>query len=261
MNNAGMTYTKLIEGIKNKRYEQLHVAIDNYRYIVAIEGLDGVGKTALIEPLRKNIDEKLFKGTGNSVFITKEPYLPASRKVIEESKDDNLRFYASLRSRETHFEEAVWQFKHGMINAIIMLTDRSYFSTAAYRMGCRNEKYDVDRDIELAIAAGGGVEVDIAFYLHTSVNASMDFQNQRGDITMCDGTQYKRTRSAYERYERMLGRPEFNAIDMTEYPRATGSIDRIVEKITEGISKDIYNKFYSPIVGREFFEYEGKAGS
>ena len=255
----GWNYTELFSQIKPEYFSQMMADLSRHGYIVAIEGLDGVGKTTLIEPLRKELHEKLFRNIWE-IKTTKEPYLDSSREVIERSMNNDLRFYASLRSREAHYNEVIEPFKSNANHAFMLLSDRFYYSTVAYRMGRNvdNDKSQVSQDLELAIAAGGGVKADIAFLLECDVESSIEFQKQRGDIVFRDGTHVRRAINASSRYSELM-----QGLQCIELIATTACLDSegreriptedIVAEIVEYIADDIYRKFYSPLVDRKFY--------
>lgn len=97
----------------------MFVAIDAKRqagHFVAIEGIDGCGKTTLAKALAK-------KG----FYITQEPYLRLTKEMVAETRNDDARELAFYVDRLYHLEKVIIpKLKTGII------TDRYKYSQIAY---------------------------------------------------------------------------------------------------------------------------------
>lgn len=103
-----------------------------YRFIV-IEGPDGVGKTTVVNELRKYFDEKKIK-----VYLTKEPTDEEVGKFIKEfiRKKINLTGYynyglACLFFSDRYFHQE--KIKEYLDRGYIVISDRYYHSSFVYQ--------------------------------------------------------------------------------------------------------------------------------
>lgn len=96
-------------------------------HFYTFEGVDGVGKTSLIQALKENLQNR-----GTSVFVTKEPFHPHYRELILNRSDlsDMERMMLVCADRYKHVREVILP---ALLQYEVVLCDRFIHSTFAYQ--------------------------------------------------------------------------------------------------------------------------------
>jgi dTMP kinase len=110
---------------------KLYNMFNNKVKLIAIEGIDGVGKTT-----QSNMLAKYLKAMGSKVRLLKEPSDSKYGKQIRQLAQDNRRLDPKEEYRLFIFDRKE-NLKNNIIPALnrqeIVILDRYYFSTAAYQ--------------------------------------------------------------------------------------------------------------------------------
>ncbi|AEH44941.1 thymidylate kinase [Thermodesulfatator indicus DSM 15286] len=150
------------------------IAVEFYRpgFLIAIEGLDGSGKSTFIKGLAQKLEEK-----GEKVCVTREPtsgewgqkireHLAAGSKISPQAMAELF-----LRDRREHAQNfLIPKLQDGQI----ILCDRYYLSTMAYQGAC---ELDI-KEIKKANETWAPVP-DLILYLKVSVEEALKRVNQR----------------------------------------------------------------------------------
>jgi len=134
--------------------------------LIAFEGIDGTGKSTQLALLAEFLKRK-----GYPVVITREPTDGSFGKKIRElynnrkatSIDEEMELF--IKDRQQHVEEVILP---GIESGKVVLTDRYYFSTAAYQGAAG---YDPD---EIFKRNGFAPEPDIVILLTMKPEISID---------------------------------------------------------------------------------------
>lgn len=95
--------------------------------LITFEGIDGSGKSTVIEHINKYLTAKLY-----NVIVTREPYSETIRDIIKSEKLHNLTECALfLADRAEHVHRIITPYN----NSHIILCDRYIDSTIAYQYG------------------------------------------------------------------------------------------------------------------------------
>ncbi|OAG28282.1 NTPase [Thermodesulfatator autotrophicus] len=150
------------------------VAVEFYRQglLIAIEGLDGAGKSTIIEGLAKKLEEK-----GEKVYVTREPtsgewgqkireHLAAGSKISPQAMAELF-----LRDRREHAQKFLIP---KLQEKQIILCDRYYLSTMAYQGAC---ELDV-KELKKANETWAPVP-DLILYFRVPVKEALKRVNQR----------------------------------------------------------------------------------
>lgn len=145
---------------------------------IALEGIDGSGKTTQADLLTK-----YFEGKGKQVIRTREPRKEGIigdliHQVLKgEKKIPNKALqYLFSTDRVIHHEEVILpSLKEGKI----VISDRSFWSAVVYGILDRSQEYDYDDANQLLIAQSilsmyhQFTVPDFTFYLHISLDEAM----------------------------------------------------------------------------------------
>ena len=145
-------------------------------FLIAIEGIDGVGKTSAIKPLKAHLES-----LGYHVIVTAEPYLERTIEIIHGEEgaqyDQDELYCLFLRDRERHYKDFIAPALKN--DKTIVLTDRYLYSSVAYN--------SVDIEPWRVIAdhhASGIPESDILVLLDMDVEKAKErIRQTRGDKT------------------------------------------------------------------------------
>ncbi len=111
--------------------------------LIAVEGIDGVGKTTLVKKL-----EEWLRNIGMDVVTVKEPSAECGKKVRSENMDAREELELFLKDREANVRKKIIP---SLESGKIVIMDRYYYSTMAYQ-GAKG--VDVDeikrRNLEIA---------------------------------------------------------------------------------------------------------------
>ncbi len=155
---------------------------------VALEGIDGTGKTTLISMLKKELE-----GRGYRVFATREPTerFHVSEDMVK-SRDAESGLSLFFRFTEDRFVHQNEISEH-LENDEIVLCDRYILSSMAYQ-GVLLEKYfgDRNRTIEWMRTVSDAIRVrpDITFYIDVDPEISMKRISYRGSLTGFEEKEY-----------------------------------------------------------------------
>lgn len=140
--------------------------INRKGFLVAIEGIDGAGKTTV----SKKLVEKL-KELGYSAEYTYEPYSSpfseALKKYIEEfgEAEPEIETLAMALDRLFHVKKVIEPLLN---NGFIVVTDRYIYSSIAYQ-GAKNVEIEW-----IKIVNKYAIEPDIAIYLRTPLEIALE---------------------------------------------------------------------------------------
>ncbi|MEM4571164.1 MAG: dTMP kinase, partial [Nanopusillaceae archaeon] len=105
---------------------------------IVIEGIDGCGKTRVIEELKKRLEEK-----GNKVFLTKEPFdnriKELIKSIIKEEHPKNKYFglfLACLFAADRYLHQI--EIEDKLNQNFIIISDRYYYSSFSYQSNYEN---------------------------------------------------------------------------------------------------------------------------
>ncbi len=206
---------------------------------VALEGIDGTGKTTLISMLDKSLAEVF------DVLITKEPSDTVYGKKLRESFDkgrlspeEELELF--VKDREEHIKNIVMP---NLKQNRIVITDRYFFSNIAYQGA-----YGVD--IETIKKANKHFPLpDIVIFLHLDVETALNrIGNKRGNTNIVEKKEnilkVKNIYSALEKeYKNIFKRVEsYSGIDEVHEKSLNIIHEELLNKITD---KDILKKISS----------------
>lgn len=147
---------------------------------ITIEGIDGGGKTTLIEPLKKYIEKK-----GYEVFLTREPGGTAIseeiRTILLKKRPEKIDGWTEallfIASRKQHLSEAI-------IPALkankIVICDRYMDSTTAYQGAGRGLKLDDIDEVQNIVL--GEHKPDLTIYLDLNLQSANQRINYRRDV-------------------------------------------------------------------------------
>ena len=115
-------------------------------FLIVFEGIDGTGKTTQVRMLAGAL-----RSRGHGVVETREPtggaYGKKIRQLYEDrsgvTKEEELRLF--IADRREHVENLI---KPSLAEGKIVITDRYYFSTAAYQGAAGHDPQQIIRDNE-----------------------------------------------------------------------------------------------------------------
>lgn len=153
---------------------------------IALEGIDGSGKTTQVHQLKTFFEEK-----GYTVFITKNPTNRIIGKLIREILDGKVKLspvsfqYLYSADRQLQQEELIPHLEKGEI----VITDRYFWSAIAYGLTDKAGKYSNE---DMFMAAHSIMSMynqhmlpDYTFYLDISITTAFDrlmAMHKKGDI-------------------------------------------------------------------------------
>lgn len=177
---------------------------------VAIEGIDGTGKTTLA----RNLNERLSKVF--EVTLTQEPsdtvYGRRLRQSFEEGRltaEEELELF--VKDREEHLKTVI---KPGLENQKIVITDRYFFSNIAYQGA-----YGIDTE-RIKKANMNFPLPDIVLFLFLDIGIALErISNTRGNLNIVERkeniTKVKNIYNVLEREYKNIFRP-INSDDTVE---------------------------------------------
>lgn len=141
--------------------------------LVAVEGIDGAGKTTQARMLARRLREFDF-----TVIETKEPTAgPWGMKIRASKTRGRLpaseELEAFIEDRKQHVREVI---EPGLVSGAVVIVDRYYYSTAAYQ-GARG----VDPETILATNEAFAPRPDLLVLLHINPQLGLQRIKQRGD--------------------------------------------------------------------------------
>ena len=168
--------------------------------IITFEGIDGSGKTTLIQALRDH-----FATQGKVVWATSEPW------SISESEVDSDPFVATLQlmADRRHHCNVLKSTSYD-----IALIDRFDLSTAAYQ--CYGDGVDLGIINTLNAVATEGIDVSLRIWLDLPVEVAVKRLEQRGETVST--LEIDRLRRVSLGYETMADWRELRRIDATQPP-------------------------------------------
>ena len=192
--------------------------------LVAIEGIDGAGKTTQVERLTE-----LFTREGYSVVRTKEPTDgPWGRKLRESattgrlSPEDELDTF--LRDRREHVATLL---RPSLGAGKIVLVDRYYYSSVAYQ-GARG----LDPDEILRLNESFAPRPDLLVILEIDPAAGVSRVNRRGVGNLIEREDdLRRSADIFKK----IAHPNLARIDATQAPEVV--MDEIVKALRETIAR------------------------
>ncbi|MGC9079264.1 MAG: dTMP kinase [Nanopusillaceae archaeon] len=191
-----------------------------YKYI-GIDGIDGCGKTTIINLLKGFLENKGYK-----VFVKKEPDI--LRDKIKEiiNNDHNFDFYSGINlailfSADRYLQNKIVLEK--LNQGYIVLSDRTYLSTFAYQSIYEN--FDIDWLINLNKYL---IKPDIVFILDLDPEIALNRINIRGD----QKTSYERLEILKKVREKFLNLDKIIKDQKIVYINADRSPEEILKDIT-----------------------------
>lgn len=207
---------------------------------IAIEGIDGSGKSTQVLLL-----EKFFKQKGNDVIVTSEPH-PGS--MIERMIRDALQSKIDIPSAALQYlysadrvinQESI--VKPSLEAQKTVLSHRVFWSAVPYGlmdkiMGVKQGTYDFNQSSQIMIAQGilsmyhQFVVPDVTFYLDISVDTAMDRLSQMD-----------KNKEIYEKRDKLEKIKEGYNLLINMFPKEFIIIDgeQSEEKVTEEILKKL----------------------
>ncbi len=148
--------------------------------IIAIEGIDGAGKTTLAKKLKEWLEN-----LGKEVIIIKEPGESEwGKKVKRGAKSVDEELYLFIKDREINVKEKIIpSLKKGKI----VIMDRYYYSNMAYQ-GAKGIDIDVIRNMNETIAP----KPDIVILLDCDPEICIDRVKKRGKTSRFEEVNYLR---------------------------------------------------------------------
>ncbi len=168
-----------------------------------IEGMDGVGKSTLIQNLKSKLKDNQLR---NKFIFLQEPTTLASgkniRKLLRQKNDLSIHDWLNLfiDDREKNFLENI---KPALAANKIIIQDRYFYSTAAYQ-GKTNadDNYTPEKIIKLN-QQKGFPEPDILFYLELSPEEALErIKKARKHIEIFETLSH--LKKIYINYKRLL---------------------------------------------------------
>lgn len=150
--------------------------------LIVIEGVDGTGKSTLIE----NIKQKIEKQKDNFLFLREPGDTPIGRFArewvhsVDATKDANMATQALFLFSASRLEMINNIIKPALAEGKTIITDRFALSTAVYQ--------DLDMDWEMShivkdvlVDLAKTIQVDQTIYLHCPAQVLVERLNQRGE--------------------------------------------------------------------------------
>ena len=148
-------------------------------FLITVEGIDGSGKSTLVESLHG-----LLKDQGHKVIITKEPGKTQLgqkiRNILQQEKNlvcDKAEFLLFAADRAQHIEEVIVP---ALNNGNIIISDRMADSSLAY------QGYGRGLDIELIKTINAwcmnGVEPDLTIYVDIDEKTALERIYKRKEL-------------------------------------------------------------------------------
>ena len=157
--------------------------------LIALEGIDGSGKTTLAHNLFSLLQEK-----HNNVILTREPGATALGKEVRElihhqtiPLSGPAQYLLFAADRAQHFAEVIIP---GLQEKKIIISDRMADSSLAYQ--CYGNGLDFEMVRTINAWTMNNIIPDITIFVHVPVSVALERVNKRGNV------------SAYEKQETFL---------------------------------------------------------
>jgi len=200
--------------------------------LIAIEGIDGSGKTVQSQLLASNLENQ-----GKKVFLTKNPTDGEIGQFIRNALQGKIELplvsfqYLFSADRQIQQLEIIKHLKNGEI----VITDRYFWSAVAYGPADK-ERVDYQNEAQYQLIAQGVLSMyhqfivpDITFYLDVSVATGL---SRRHDST--------KEKELYENTEKMQKVEKGYKWLLQEFPEEFTIVDG--EKTVEEVQKEILRK-------------------
>lgn len=199
--------------------------------LIAIEGIDGSGKSSLAKALKTSL-EKL----GRNVVLTQEPGATKLgkklRTILHEEKEslcDKAEFLLFAANRAQHFEELVIP---ALEKGNIVISDRMADSSVAYQGYGRG--LDIEKIMYINSWAMNGIEPDLVFYLKIDQQTAMQRITSRGEtLTSFEKEKELFWKKVSEGYEELF-KSKRNVITLD----SNLSIDNLCKIVTTTLKKE-----------------------
>ena len=152
--------------------------MDKKRLLIAIEGIDGCGKTSLAHALKKSLEKE-----GHKILLTKEPGDTTLgrnlRTILHEEKSstcDLAEYLLFAADRAQHFEQMIIP---ALEQETIVISDRMADSSLAYQGYGRN--LDIQMIREVNQWAMQNITPDLIFYIKLDFPTALKRIMQRGN--------------------------------------------------------------------------------
>jgi len=201
------------------------------------EGIDGSGKTTLIQGVRQRLNE-IVSGTTRRVIVLKEPTDGATgiliRKHLSNQTPLERREWLELflKDRRENIDTAVLPHRN---SGAIILQDRYFYSTAAYQgEDSPDGPFSPEAIIEKNLALGFP-EPDLLFFLEIPPALAYKRVDSRSEKIREAFETYHEQEMIHNRFKRIL--PDFAILlDATRPPGTL--VQTVTEKIMEAIGTD-----------------------
>lgn len=156
---------------------------------VVIEGIDGSGKSTLVENLTKSLRTDMEIGiNGINVEKTREPYFQEYRKMIIDSKNNLETMMLFMADRAKHVENILNDYCNSQD---IIICDRYFYSNVAYQSVIENSNnsYKIDTTMmERIIKMNSELYPipDVVIYIDIPVKTALSRVNNRNDSENMD---------------------------------------------------------------------------
>lgn len=202
--------------------------------LIAIEGIDGVGKSSLIHPLGKKL-----QANNLDILVTYEPGGTSLgsklRPVLHEEKNnicDKAEYLLFASDRAQHFEEMVIP---ALKKGTIVISDRLSDSSIAYQGYGR--KLDVEMIKKINEWAMCGYSPDLVFYLKLGFQVALDRIMRRGGKLTSFETEeelfWQRVLNGYD----TIFKDRTNVVILDATKKIEELVDQAYKKILEHVEK------------------------
>src|SRR5690606_2635451 len=163
--------------------------------LIVFEGLDGSGKTSLIQLTKERLQQRLdIEVHTTSELGRKEWWSTGARTAVMAARNQQEQLNIIIDARLTHWESVLQKL---LTDDQVVLMDRYLLSTMAYQ-GCATISYDWLLSHHVT---RGLPKPDLTFYLDLPVNTALQRLERRPDPSRFDS----RPREIFEETHRRFG--------------------------------------------------------
>lgn len=198
--------------------------------LVAIEGLDGAGKTTISKHLLE-----VFRKCGFRALYTYEPYYEAIRSIFEEETVKLTPEAEALLMVADRYSHYSWVVKKEVESGSIVILDRYKYSTIAYQ-GAAGLPVDWLREMQRYLP-----DPDVGVYLDIDPEEGIKRKVKSELRTLKYFEKLERLKKAREIYSDVVLRGELVLVDAS--PGVLDVVKKVVEVIEEKIGLDLRRCF------------------
>ncbi|MCX8208812.1 MAG: dTMP kinase [Sulfolobales archaeon] len=194
--------------------------------LIAIEGVDGAGKTTVAKYLLE-----VFRRCGFRAVYTYEPYYDSTRAVFESGAmklTPESEALLMIADRYSHFN---WVVREELDLGSVVILDRYKHSTIAYQ-GAAGLSIDWLREVQKYLP-----EPDVGIYLDVDPEEGLRRKSGSGTRALTYFEDLERLRRAREVYLNMVARGELIQVNASlELPRV---LEKVVDLVEEKLGLDL----------------------